>query len=721
MKYTLYTAALACTTLLAASCGKEHTEDFVGEGCLQMSVELPAPDGTRSTRAGETPYDPAANGVLRIYNADNQLIRKYAPAEECPEYLYLIAGSYKAAYESSDGSIATWDHLSYAGEQSFEITAHATEHVTLTAPIRNAAVKVIFDPTIAEKMEAGFMAFVCVSDEFSYDDAYNGDVPTLRYEEDRTGFFLMPEGATKLNWGFYGVLKDTGEKIALSSKQGRAIVPEPGMLYSLRFQYSKTPDGGLTGITVQVEEEGEIVKRDIFFSPQPTFAGQGFSIGSIKGYTGSELKIDVSAIARLSKITLKDASQTHTLFENGTPASVDGLAYATTGDGTSGVITLSTAFLDRLAGGIHAFELTATDSEGETGKTTLRIARQGLVEVVAADCDLWHNRATLRAIVTDESASNVVIRYRETGAAVWDELKTAKGEDFAYTAEVTPEWSAKKNENNFDVYTLTKGIVADKSYEYQLVIGGSAAGTAGRFTTAATQTIPYGDMESSLSCFTTDNTNSASWGSGNIKNLVDELCTQQTFDGMGGAHCAKLQATNQLGMYLAAGNLFLGTFNRSGMNGTVAFGQPYEWQARPAALKLKLHATIGAVNYNNHKTFIAKGAQDQSTVYVAIVDWNTRHGVTSGTATPSGMWSAADGPDVVNEGKVLGYGILDIKESTPGSRMVETTIPILWYDREHKPTGKYSLVIACSTSTYGDYMNGCDKNTLYVDDFEWAY
>ena len=189
---------------------------------------------------------------------------------------------------------------------------------------------------------------------------------------------------------------------------------------------------------------------------------------------------------------------------------------------------------------------------------------------------------------------------------------------------------------------------------------------------------------------------------------------------MGGAHCAKLQATSTL-VFMAAGNLFMGTFERSGMNGFVDFGHKYTWQARPAALKLKLHATVGNVNINKYNGPLPTGSSDVATVYVAVVDWNAKHRVTSGTASPTGIWSPADGPDAVSEGKIIGYGLLDITESTAGGSMVETVIPIVWYDRETKPAGNYTLVISCSTSKYGDYMDGCDKNTLYVDDFEWSY
>ena len=52
---------------------------------------------------------------------------------------------------------------------------------------------------------------------------------------------------------------------------------------------------------------------------------------------------------------------------------------------------------------------------------------------------------------------------------------------------------------------------------------------------------------------------------------------------------------------------------------------------------------------------------------------------------------------------------------------IRDRIPIEYYDRTTKPTGAYTLVISCTTSAYGDFMNGCSSNELYVDDFEWVY
>ncbi len=54
--------------------------------------------------------------------------------------------------------------------------------------------------------------------------------------------------------------------------------------------------------------------------------------------------------------------------------------------------------------------------------------------------------------------------------------------------------------------------------------------------------------------------------------------------------------------------------------------------------------------------------------------------------------------------------------------MVEATLPLNFYDpAAGRPTGKYSIIISCSTSAYGDYMVGCTTNVMYVDDFQWVY
>ena len=57
-----------------------------------------------------------------------------------------------------------------------------------------------------------------------------------------------------------------------------------------------------------------------------------------------------------------------------------------------------------------------------------------------------------------------------------------------------------------------------------------------------------------------------------------------------------------------------------------------------------------------------------------------------------------------------------------GDEMVEVILPINYYqDTAAAPDGKYNIVVSCSTSAYGDYMDACTTNVMYVDDFEWVY
>lgn len=175
-------------------------------------------------------------------------------------------------------------------------------------------------------------------------------------------------------------------------------------------------------------------------------------------------------------------------------------------------------------------------------------------------------------------------------------------------------------------------------------------------------------------------------------------------------------------MGLAAGNLMSGIFYKDGLTtGVVEFGQPYTWTARPSGMKVKYHATVGIVNQAKHSGApIGKGDQDKARIFVAIVDWNARHRVASGTGAPTGTWDPTE-TTATDEGKIIACGSLFIDRSTAGDRMTEITLPLDFYDTQARPTGKYSIVISCSTSAYGDFMVGCTTNTMYVDDFEWVY
>ena len=116
------------------------------------------------------------------------------------------------------------------------------------------------------------------------------------------------------------------------------------------------------------------------------------------------------------------------------------------------------------------------------------------------------------------------------------------------------------------------------------------------------------------------------------------LCAQSTKPGMGGGYCAKLESQQTFSL-LAAGNLFSATFRFASLSGTASFGMPYQWTARPTALRLKYHATVGAVNkgtVTEEHEYIQDG-QDRSRIFAVIVDWNSRHATVAGMGSPTGV------------------------------------------------------------------------------------
>lgn len=344
------------------------------------------------------------------------------------------------------------------------------------------------------------------------------------------------------------------------------------------------------------------------------------------------------------------------------------------------------------------------------------------VKVALREADLWQNTGTVTALISaDEYASGAALEYRIKGDTEWQPMQESGYDAGILTATIAPEWKTETNPNGLTVYKLVpkKGLFAGHTYEFRLLVGGSEQGAPLEYTAPAGNTIPNGDMEdASMSCWTQNNKTAEFWGSGN-NTFTKGLCTQASF---AGGTRAKLQATSAMGV-LASGNLFTGLFQKDLITrGVVSFGQTYAWKARPRALKVQYFAEhISPVDID--KKFgapIGMGDQDRARIMVAIVDWNARREVGSGTEPPTGTWDPQEAAST-EQGKIIAYGSLFIDESSTGDRMIDTELELHFYDREAKPSGLYQLVISCSTSAYGDFMTGCKSNVLYIDNFEWAY
>lgn len=716
-RQVIYTAAaLALMAGALAGCSKNGIEnnDCAGTGTIALHVS--------ATRAGDdsatsSAYDPLAFQTIRIYNASEELLRRYT-ATSLPERLELLAGSYSVGVEVGEQVPASFEKKYYVGKQPFTVTAGRTETIEVKCSRQNVAAKVVFDASIAKNFGTTAKVWVAAVAADQSAELGKGTLDELTFTETGEGYFMLPEEVTTLVYKFQGTHSDPSVgNNGVVVREGNLTGVSTGANCTLTFRYSDDTPGYVECFTIQVDDSTEDHTDDIVWTDM-SITGDGFDLNEQQDYIpgkSAPVTYQISNLTPIKEIELYDGSKSYNLLES----TYSGITLNKT-DERNVTVTLGDEFFTALGSGKQSLRIRVRDTAyGELSYTTpFRI--QGLIKVKSSDYSLWSNRVTLKAMILDAETPEVTFRLGDKSQPGVD------GGDGIYTATFEAEWTQNSNSENssYPSYYLPvdgTGVFAGQKYTYGVTAGDYTA--SGSFSTGGTQSISGGDMEGDLSCFGNSNSSSTMWGSGN-NTFTPSLCTRSSFTGMGGSQCAKLSAGQMMGA-LGAGNLFTGTFEFAMMkqSGTVGFGQKYSYTARPKSLKFKYHATVGMVDYNKWETIIPKGSQDISTIYVAIVNWSARHNVTSGTGSaPTGVWDPGAQTSLDGSGAIIAYGVMDISASTPGSSMVEGEIPLRYFDTTSAaPSGNYTIVIACSTSKYGDYMNGCSTNILYVDDFAWGY
>lgn len=700
--------------LLASACSKEPTEDAAG-GTGAMALQITT---TRTPQTGD--YDPLDYLTVRIYKGTGELIRKYTSRADLPERLELLAGEYRIAVEAGESVPASFTQRFYKGEERFTVTAGQTTPVEVACKLQNSMVEVKFGEGIAANLGDDFEAWVMAAETFDENKIESGTTPVLHYTADAVGYFVLPEGCTTFSWRFRG---EHAEKGAITKTGSMTDIKSPGK-YTLTFTYKPDLPGYIESIfELAVDDSTDDRDDTIIFSPDPTIEGDGFDMKEVQPYLTGEKRFNISTVKPMTAAALVFGGEIYDLL-NAATTPIAGIT-AEHPDENTLTVTLSDPFFAGRPGGEQTLRFSVADNAGGTLTTDAVFRLQGILQPAAADCDLWHNTVTLRAQVLDPAITSVTFGLR-TADGQWQEITGAESGNGLYTATFRPEWVSSVNAREQTVYSVKAGtgIWAGTSYECRALLGDKESLTT--FTAAAGDTIQDGDMENgSLPCFTTSGSSQSTfWGSGNNGN-TKTLCTQGT---AGDNHYANMQSTYYIAAP-AAGNLFTGTFNMSGTTGTVGFGQPYTYGARPRALRLKYHAKVGTVTDNKANGPLSIGEQDKARVFVAIVDWSARHQVAStfniiGSSSCSGSWDPENGMNTVDEGKILGYGSMWIEQTSHGDALVSTgnALQIFWYDKDAAtPKGNFTLVISLSANAYGDFFNGCRDNHLWADDFEWVY
>ncbi len=637
IKYILPSLFVAMAASMVNCSDVGDTDIEVGTG-VKWQISLKSDSGTNVvSRADDTDYTLALNNsVMKIYDTDDRLIRRYEPISSAPEYIYIAEGNYYVTITAGKSLSPTdsREDITFAGKSDFSVSPQITSSISVICTMINNAITVNFDDSITDNIEEGYSVVVAPASEINETILSDTYLHKKVFSESGTTYFIQPDGETSLAWKFEGVRKMSDEVI---SKSGVITNIDPAECNYLTFSYEK--ELSVSNATVVVDTSTDD-HNDIFeFSPQPTIVGFDFDIATTQLAQGGDFVFNVDGIYDLQNIDITYGDSTSSPLVDGAEATTDtGISYSIL-TATSGKLTISNEYFKTIGlGGDQDIEITITDVK--SSKTTKNFVATTSGVSGLSKYDFWGNTATISATIVDASidTSKTKIELRSKGATIWQSYDLTSNDGYNYTVQSTPRWSdPQTNPKDLTYYTLEEGITPDSEYECRLVIDGVARPTVTFTSDEGAQAIPYGNLDnSSLACWFTGGSSSTSWCSGN-NTFTTNLCAQGSRGDA--AKCAYMEATIAANTF-AAGNLVFGQFVFNGIiaqTGTMKFGQPFDWTARPKSLKLRYSATVGEDSVTSPSDNVVY-THDRGRIFFAIVDWDSRHEVTSGSGDPSGVW-----------------------------------------------------------------------------------
>ena len=684
----LWACLLALVSCINDPKVKEQDNTPSGEkGVVLLNVATRTVDGT------------TFDYILSIFKNEagkSMLVRKYDSSKsdmQKPEYIWLLEGDYTAVVESGVKVSATFNASEqlFRGEEPFVIKGGETTSVDIVAAVQNIPVEVIFDQTITEGFHEGY------SVEIKADDSVK-----LSYTENKTGYFVMPDGVNTLNWHFVGTFEyEDGEQVAVD-KSGVIENVEARKSYKLSFKFSKDASGLFGGLTATLDESIEERDDHLSFSPDPELKGVGFDINAHCNYAGGERKYLATAAAEFVGVAITVGDTT---FD---PVSAPVAGVVLTGLNTAQLyITLSEDFFYSLNGGAQMIEMCVTDSGGSEARKELSYSLPGLnsydksKEVLA-----WTGCSSTLSATVYGAPSSVEILYRE-GEEEWKRSTASMSEENTYSATIGD-------------------LAPNHTYECALSVNGKNIGATRSFTLANGNQIPNGDLEDW--CKDGDGviipyhtSNNPYWCTGNYGTaILSKNITQSSNDVRPGSKGTKsmYMDSEYIVVKFAAGNGYLGSWGgMDGTNAKVYFGQPFDFNAKPKAIRLWAKWNCGKIN--REATGVGKkGNPDLCKMFCALT--TDSHLVDSSkgketTFSPSDADIKSGDP---RYDKVLYSAYFDTTESQTEWKMVE--IPFTFYgdDLNQVPT---HIMLTFTCSGYGDFFDGSEDSWMYVDDIELVY
>lgn len=716
-KIHLYIAGVALT-ILGAACSDDQFNTG-GEGKLVLSASV-STDMEVVSRAVE--QDLIDNCMVWISN-EKGLVRRYNNFSEIPtEPIDLVAGSYVAEVWTGDSVPASFDSRWFKGYEKFVVAAGETAKVDLVAKIANVGATVRY----AEGIED-------VLSDFTMTIGHQGGSLIFIGREERRGYFMMPSFDKNLEFELKGTQIDGSEFIY----NGIIENAKPATEYAIKVNYTPvTNEVGGAVFSIIIDETEIKVETDINVVGAPVISGYGFNINtpmiSEKG-TFTSKTVYVTSATKVTEIELSsNIFSTMIPVLGGNNFEILGMNeigikaieeaginykynYDETADETLVQINFDEAFLNSLDNGEYPILFKASDIKGKSTTATLNIIVSDatvMTEAIPEEA-IGHYSATLYGSVAKDGVETVGFNYRLAGTDDWTSIEgTPVSRSLAagtvYTANIT-------------------GLTDGATYEYVATAGDYVSTVTQRFTTLRCIQLPNAGFEdwytykSKIEIPGTDYTNNF-WDSGNHGSTTvgGNITTKSSNFKHSGNYSACLKSAYVV-IKFAAGNIFAGKYlATSGTNGVLGWGRPFS--AKPKSVKIWVRYEPETVKSRTAGDHLKNGDSDQGAIYMALLDdskqsYNNEQWPcvikTASNAKDSQLFDK-DGANVIAYGEKF---FLEAVGDGGTDGMVQIEIP-LDYKSNKIPS---NIIFVASASRYGDYFEGAEGSTMYIDDIELIY
>lgn len=673
----------------------------------------------------------AASTKIWIYS-DEGVVRKFNSMSELPASgLKLISGNYTIKAWAGKLEYASFSSRWFEGREEVVVEPNKSMSVEVVCKIANVVTSVSYPENIDDLIS-----------DYTITVSHKGGSLTFEGRDDRKGYFMMPEDVTTLDY----TMKFTTDGVE-KSVHGTITNVEPAHEYVLNViaNPEETEGDGAAFIEIEVDDTMIEVNDEIIITTPPAITGYGFDLNTtVAGQSGSigRKSIYVSAVSAVKSLKLSGIpGQGDVDFIRATDEYLETLRAAGIFHEVSDVaegqlikVVFEDSYLNALENSENPYviTITATDSSNKTAtaKLTLRVTEADVVtaEIPEENKECYYEQ-TLSATVAKDGVEFVGFEVAVDGTENWQVIEGQAESRAAFAKGST-------------YYAKVTGLEPGKRYKYRAVAGASKEqiefrGEEMTFATVSLNQLPNAGFENwydaSDGAMVPAVSGTESWDCGNHGSAKMSVQLTQPFADLlhGGKQSARLRSQfvglgGAVGKF-AAGNIFYGKYLKTdGTDGVIGFGRPFDFPTRelkPVAVKMWVKYETAAAIKSGAGDYVPQGTNDTGHIFIALFDapdngdsessYNGKYGYVVRTKKQTRLFDK-------NAANVIAYGEQVYTENTPGDGLVELTIPFEYYAGKENNQPKL-IAVVCTASKYGDYFQGGEGATMYVDDVEIVY